>query len=107
NKRIRNILRKSKEPVSKELDPSSLQEEAEKRLATAITELDVAIKPMLESQDYEGVLHALAGLRENVDAFFDQVMVMSEDPDLRRNRLALLGSLGALFLDVADISRLQ
>jgi glycyl-tRNA synthetase beta chain len=42
-----------------------------------------------------------------VDQFFDQVMVMSADPDLRTNRLALLQGINALFLEVADISRLQ
>jgi glycyl-tRNA synthetase beta chain len=55
----------------------------------------------------EGVLRQLAGLRGDVDEFFDGVMVMAEDVALRRNRLALLRSVEDLFLRVADISRLQ
>jgi glycyl-tRNA synthetase beta chain len=87
--------------------PGSLREEAEKRLADRVTELDAVISPLLHSQDYTGVLKALSGLREDVDAFFDEIMVMVDDAMLRRNRLALLRSLEALFLRVADISRLQ
>jgi glycyl-tRNA synthetase beta chain len=49
----------------------------------------------------------LAGLRDSVDAFFDDVMVMVEDDALRANRLALLNNLSGLFLRVADLSRLQ
>jgi glycyl-tRNA synthetase beta chain len=57
--------------------------------------------------DYTPALQKLAGLRDAVDAFFDQVMVMVDDDDLRANRLALLNELGTLFLRVADLSRLQ
>ena len=53
------------------------------------------------------VLLELADLRDPVDRFFDDVMVMAEDETLRNNRLAILGELRALFLDVADISRLS
>ena len=52
-------------------------------------------------------MQTMAGLREVVDAFFDKVMVMAEEPDLRDNRLALLNQLRNLFLGVADISVLQ
>jgi glycyl-tRNA synthetase beta chain len=52
-------------------------------------------------------LNELADLRETVDRFFDEVMVMADDEGIRNNRLALLGELRALFLDVADISRLS
>ena len=54
--------------------------------------------------DYEGALERLASLREPVDAFFDGVMVMTDDADQQRNRLALLSELRARFLDVADLS---
>ena len=62
---------------------------------------------MLEQRRYAEILNELAGLREPVDQFFDDVMVMAEDEAVRDNRLALLGELRALFLDVADISRLS
>ena len=53
------------------------------------------------------MLRTLAGLKDPVDKFFDDVLVMADDEDIRKNRLALLGKLRALFLDVADISRLS
>ncbi|MCW8920076.1 MAG: hypothetical protein OQK68_01245, partial [Sedimenticola sp.] len=65
------------------------------------------IAPLLDLYAYEQVLKSLATLREPVDAFFDQVMVMADDPAVRSNRLALLNKLSALFLGVADISILQ
>ena len=61
---------------------------------------------MAES-NYAGVLTELAGMRDTVDAFFDQVMVMAEDEAVRKNRLALLNQTRALFIQIADISVLQ
>ncbi len=63
--------------------------------------------PLLEAREYTAALTTLAGLRETVDRFFDDVMVMAEDKATRNNRLALLAEVRALFLDVADISRLS
>ena len=62
---------------------------------------------MFDQGDYKAALLQLAGLREVVDTFFDKVMVMAEDVELRNNRLALLNTLRGLFLRVADLSRLQ
>ena len=59
------------------------------------------------SGDYIARLTALAGLKDYIDAFFDEVMVLCEDGALRNNRLALLHELRRLFLATADISRLQ
>jgi glycyl-tRNA synthetase beta chain len=61
---------------------------------------------MLAERRYEAALRRLATLRPQVDAFFDGVMVMAEDPALRANRLALLAALQRLFLETADLSRL-
>ena len=66
-----------------------------------------AVIPLMDAGDYTPALMQLAGLRENVDAFFDQVMVMVDDDTLRANRLSLLQNLSKLFLRVADLSRLQ
>jgi glycyl-tRNA synthetase beta chain len=107
NKRIRNILRKNTEAVPAAIDANFLLEEAEARLASRLPDLRSTIGPLLERQDYEGVLKALAGLREDVDTFFDEVMVMAEESELRHNRLALLQSVADLFLGVADISILK
>lgn len=64
------------------------------------------VAPLLEDRQYAQVLNELADLRDPVDRFFDDVMVMVDDEAVRGNRLALLGELRALFLDVADISQL-
>ena len=60
----------------------------------------------LASRDYTGALQELATLRPLVDAFFDKVLVLHEDPGVRANRLGLLASLREAFLRVADLSRL-
>ncbi len=65
------------------------------------------MQPLLRQRDYADALRSLAGLQAPVDHFFDEVMVMAEDPALRDNRLALLQGLANLFLQVADISQLQ
>lgn len=57
--------------------------------------------------DYTGALNLLAALKEPVDAFFDKVMVMADDPAIKANRLAILSALRSLFLQIADISLLQ
>jgi glycyl-tRNA synthetase beta chain len=62
---------------------------------------------MLEQRRYAEILNELADLRDPVDRFFDDVMVMAEDEAVKNNRLALLAEIRALFLDVADISRLS
>ena len=62
--------------------------------------------PLFAAREYTKALAALADLQQPVDAFFDSVMVMSDDPALQQNRLALLQQLRGLFLEVADISYL-
>jgi glycyl-tRNA synthetase beta chain len=107
NKRIRNILKKSSEALPDQVDTSLFQDDAEKALAEKIAELTPTAKPLFESGQYAEGLRVLAGLRDSVDSFFDQVMVMTDDEKLRQNRLALLSQLESLFLSVADISLLQ
>jgi glycyl-tRNA synthetase beta chain len=108
NKRIGNILRKNDaEDVSVKVDAALLQEEPEQTLAAKVSEAETALTPLLAKADYAGVLAHLAGMREAVDTFFDEVMVMAEDEAIRNNRLALLKQTRALFLGVADISCLQ
>ncbi len=107
NKRIRNILRKVETVLPFEVRPDLLVEEAEQTLAGRLVELSSEVIPLMEAGLYGDALNRLAGLREPVDAFFDRVLVMAEDPASRDNRLALLNELGSLFLRVADFSRLQ
>jgi len=107
NKRIRNILRKSEEAIPAQINPELLTESAEIALSQTMLETAGAIAPAIARGDYAGALRGLAGLRPVVDGFFDEVMVMSPDPTVRANRLALLGQLNQLFLGIADISLLQ
>ncbi|MDH3805357.1 MAG: DALR anticodon-binding domain-containing protein, partial [Gammaproteobacteria bacterium] len=82
-------------------------EPAELALWSALGSAKEAVSPMLEDRAYTSALTTLSELREPVDAFFDDVMVMVDNEATKNNRLALLGELRALFLDVADISRLS
>jgi glycyl-tRNA synthetase beta chain len=107
NKRIANILRQANYQEHRPVDDARLEEDAEKELHDAITAARAAVGPLLMRREYRKVLTALSDLRPAVDEFFDDVMVMAEQPALRQNRLALLAELSTLFLDVADISRLS
>jgi glycyl-tRNA synthetase beta chain len=106
NKRIRNILRKSEDALPEEIDESLFEGHAESGLHGAIDAAIAATDPLLAARDYVGVLSRLAELRPHVDAFFDAVMVMADDPAVRGNRLALLKRLSDRFLAVADVSLL-
>jgi glycyl-tRNA synthetase beta chain len=105
NKRIRNILKKSESQPATSV--GALIEAQEKQLLQAALQSEGDIKPLLAQRDYQATLNRLAGLRNDVDAFFDHVMVMTDDLDLRANRLALLNLLSEQFLTCADISKLQ
>ncbi|ASK35826.1 glycine--tRNA ligase subunit beta [Alcanivorax sp. N3-2A] len=107
NKRVSNILAKLEQAPPEEIDGALLEEPAEQTLTDLVVDAYERSEPLLEQGDYQSVLAMLAELREPVDAFFDQVMVMAEDPAVRANRLALLTFLRDLFLNVADISLLQ
>jgi len=106
NKRIANILKKASHADGAAVNKDLLQDDAEKALYAALGVSAETVQPLVAARRYTEVLSALAGLRAPVDKFFDDVMVMADDARLRDNRLALLGELRGLFLDVADISRL-
>ena len=106
NKRIANILRQAGGNLDGVVNEKLLQDPAEEALYAALCSASETVRPMLVKHQYTEALSALAGLREPVDRFFDDVMVMADDEVLKNNRLALLGQLRNLFLDVADISRL-
>jgi glycyl-tRNA synthetase beta chain len=105
NKRISNILKKSDQPISDTI--GLLVEAAEKNLLVAAEASENAILPLLAEQNYPMALSRLAQLRDTVDAFFDNVMVNTDDEALRNSRLALLAKLSNQFLKIADISKLQ
>ena len=105
NKRIRNILKQAQFGGQPSSDKALLLEKTERALHEKM--LGFKAQQQEATDDYIARLTALAGLRDDVDAFFDEVMVMCEDMALRENRLALLSELRQLFLTTADISRLQ
>ncbi|WP_318470396.1 glycine--tRNA ligase subunit beta [Photobacterium leiognathi] len=107
NKRVGNILAKFDGELPTTVDNSLLVEAAEKELAEKVTAVVAALEPVFTAGDYQTALTELASLREPVDAFFDNVMVMADDEKLKVNRLALLNLLRNQFLKVADISLLQ
>jgi len=107
NKRIANILRKAGDIAASKVKPKLFEHDAEKALASALDNARTKVGPMLEARSYAEALNELAHLRDPVDRYFDDVMVMVDDEAVRNNRLALLGELRSLFLDVADISRLS
>ena len=106
NKRIANILRKANMTPPPEVDVLRLRESAEVRLFDSMRALRDAVAAATAQHEYAGALGRLAQLRPAVDAFFDQVLVMDENPQLRANRLSLLAQLQGLFAGVADLSRL-
>lgn len=106
NKRVANILAKAGKEIPLNVDNSLLIEAAEKALVKAIEEKQRQVQPLFEVRKYKEALSSLASLREAVDQFFVDVMVMADDESLKRNRLALLQKLRSLFLEVADISYL-
>ncbi|MGO4332792.1 glycine--tRNA ligase subunit beta [Cupriavidus sp. 2TAF22] len=105
NKRITNILRKNTDPVG-QVQPALLQEAAESALHGAVESVRPQVEAAFASGDFAAALRDLAQLRDAVDRFFNDVMVMAEDAQLRANRLALLASLHVLANRVADISKL-
>jgi len=105
NKRVGNLLKKA-EDTSASVDAALLREPAEAALAKVIDQLQPDAERQAAAGDFAGSLTTLAGAREAVDAFFNDVMVMAEDPAVRRNRLALLARLHGLMNQVADLGRL-
>lgn len=107
NKRIQNILRQAAEPLPYQVMAERLTEPAEQALAEKSVQLRPEVDRLIKRGDYTGAMRRLAGLRDAVDMFFDSVRVMADEEAVRENRLALLNNIRALFLETADISRLQ
>lgn len=106
NKRVGNILKKAEGPVGDAPDPACCIEAAEKDLVAALADIGLKADADFEAGEYAASLQKLAALKAPVDAFFDQVMVNTDDPALKANRLALLNQLHRTMNRVADLSRL-
>lgn len=106
-KRVTNLLNHASEKSVDSVKEQLLEKGAEQALYVHLNKIVQAIEPLYHSADYVAVLRLLASLREPVDAFFDQVMVMVDDEAVKKNRLALLARLQNVLQGVADISLLQ
>jgi len=110
NKRTANILKKAgldeQETGTAGVDTALLRDDAERVLYHALQAAEKDVAPLIKKRSYAETLRRLAELKVPVDAFFDDVMVMVDDEAVRQNRLALLSELRALFVGVADVSRL-
>jgi glycyl-tRNA synthetase beta chain len=108
NKRVANILKQAEAKGESFATASAgaLKEKAEQDLFDALKKASRKASPLLQQGDYAGYLKTFAVLKSPVDAFFDSVMVMVDDPDVRRNRLALLRDLRDEMNRIADISKL-
>ena len=102
-KRAGNILPKDFAGTVKK---GLLKQDAEKALYEAFTEIKDRVKEKTAKLDFRGALADIASLRKPVDAFFDTVMVMDKDAEVKNNRLALLAGITGLFSRIADFSRL-
>jgi glycyl-tRNA synthetase beta chain len=108
-KRMKNILRQAAEKtnvIAMRVDSSGLQEESEKELAALIPQTLASVAKLRAAHDYEGALLEIAKLRPAIDKFFDKVMVMVDDDNLRANRLALLQTVVKEFSTIADFSEI-
>lgn len=108
-KRMKNILRQAaetKKAVAEPFNPSALKDAEEKKLADAVPEVAKKVKALSASRQYEPALIEISRLRPAIDAFFDKVMVMVEDENLRAQRLGLLQTLVNEFSSIADFSEI-
>ncbi len=104
DKRARNILRQSGGQAAASVQASLFEVPSEHALLAELDRAEIAVAPLRAKAGYGAMLQALSSLKEPVDAFFDGVMVMAENPAVRGNRLALLARLDALCREVADLS---
>ena len=106
-KRVANIQEKAGGAGPTRVDTALLRDEAEIHLDQELSRVERQVTRLRASRDYSAVLGAVAGLKPAVDRFFDEVLVMAEEPALRDNRLGLMRRVGALFAGLADFRRLQ
>ena len=105
NKRVQNLLKKADAQLGA-VQENLLQEDAERALFAATQALRPTVQAALAKHDFQAALTALAAVKPQVDAFFDNVMVMADDAAVKQNRLNLLNELSQLMNAVADISLL-
>jgi len=106
-KRVANIREKAGESGAGSVDAALLREPAESQLAEALDRVAREVEDSRRRRDWAAVLRSVASLKPDVDRFFDDVLVMAEDPALRANRLGLMKRVSDLFADIADFRKIQ
>ncbi len=106
-KRVANIQEKAGGAGAARVDPALLRDEAERHLHAELQRVEQEVNARRAARDYPGVLRNVATLEPAVAKFFEDVLVMAEDPALRANRLGLMRRVGALFADLADFRKIQ
>jgi glycyl-tRNA synthetase beta chain len=106
-KRVANIREKAGEGAGAAVEPALLREDAEAALLEELVRVEAEVAEMRRARDYAAVLRAVASLKPAVDRFFEQVLVMADDPAIRTNRLGLMKRVSDLFGDVADFRKIQ
>ncbi|SEL35241.1 glycyl-tRNA synthetase beta chain [Colwellia chukchiensis] len=107
NKRVGNILVKFDGELFPAFKRDVASETAELELADTFSAVNAKVAPLLAVKNYQSALTELAALKQAIDNFFDHVMVMDKDPQVKTNRLTLLNEIRNRFLAIADISLLQ
>jgi glycyl-tRNA synthetase beta chain len=103
-KRIANIT--AGHETASRIDPSKLESDIEKRLADLVGITTDQIEEMIAERDYKRALETFAALAPELETFFDEVMVMVEDEGVRRNRMALLRTVGNAVMKIADVTKI-
>ena len=103
---LNRVLRILSPSAPETVDAALLCDDAEKQLSACITEAEPHFQESIQERDYAKLLAQLATLQPAVDKFFDDVLVMAEEPALRTNRLALLNQIGRNIYAVADLTKL-
>jgi glycyl-tRNA synthetase beta chain len=107
-KRVNNLLTQAgKANIPETINEDLLEAGAEQFLYKEIIKSKQLVNPLYQAADYAAILSHLATLKQPIDAYFEQVMVMVDDEAIKRNRLALLANLQGILQGVADISLLQ
>ena len=106
-KRVANIQEKAGGPGAANVDPGLLRDDAERRLLSELERVEAEAGALREHRDYRAVLRNVATLEPAVAKFFDDVLVMAEEPALRANRLGLMRRVASLFSDLADFRKIQ
>ena len=104
---FKRVMGLAKDHDSTTIDASYFVEDAERTLGNAVSGSIASAREAAQAQKYDAALAALGALKSDVDAFFDAVLVMDDDLNIRNNRLSLLNSIAVAFGEIADFTQLS